>query len=478
MRVSMFKQSLLLSAVFIASSIRVSVAHYSFAAEFDADTRISVAGVIVEVRYRNPHVQYFIETDSGERWNVQAQNVPSLRRRGWTPDTLQQGDRITVNGFAGRNGAQKVYVESILAPTGATLSMYADDGKSEADTSTPEPVEAVNIDASNIAQDILGTWAFDIDKTLPGAPLQLDFSRTDDGIQAVLDNEVVDLTLGRDTFTIDLNRENFGGFPTQLRLSGALENDEIRGEVALVAGYTSVPALDASTFRATRADPGQWDRSTRKAMSPVDLTGVWNRVISLGPLGRTNPHLNAAGRARHAEYQKGLYDPTLRCMSTGIMRRYAEPGLFEIVASTNRLTFLYANGSDIRRVWFDREQHSTTRPHDIMGESLGSWDGSTLVIETRNLTETVLTHNVEPISSEATIIERYWLDENGELIKEATLIDPTYYERPVVRRTQWQRADGQEMIYAPCDPDSFYRGMQLDNALDAYFENQPAQAQE
>lgn len=459
-------------------ALKSAYAHHSFAAEFDANTRISVEGVVVEVRYRNPHVQYFIETDDSERWNVQAQNVPTLRRRGWNPNTLQLGDRITVNGFAGRDGAAKVYVESIVTPSGEKLSMYDDDGKSSANVSSAKAVEAIELSDSNIAESLVGHWAFDIDKDLPGAPLQLEFYRDGDRIAAVLDNEALEVTVGRDLFTFELERENFGGFPAKLQLIGTVLSGGIEGSVELVEGYTTVPSLDASTFVARRASARKWDHTTPAEMQPVDLTGVWTRVISLGPLGRTNPQLNRAGMARHADFTKGLYDPTLRCMSTGIMRRYAEPGLVEIIATSNRLTFLYANGSDIRRIWFDRKQHSAERRHDIMGESLGSWDGSTLIIETSNMTETVLTHNSEPISEDATIVERYWLEENGELVMEATLIDPTYYERPVVRRTQWKRADDQEMIYAPCDPDSFYRGMQLDQSLDEYFENQPMKGQE
>jgi len=448
-------------------------AHHSFAAEFDANSTISVSGAIVEVRYRNPHVQYFIETDDNERWNVQAQNVPSLRRRGWNRDTLKVGDRITVNGFAGREGAKKIYVESIVAPSGETLAMYDDDGKSAAASDATAASQAVALSDSSIAEQLIGHWAFDVDKPLPGAPLQLEFQRDGESIFAVFDNEYLDVIVGADSFTMVLERENFGGFPARLQLRGTLANDALEGTIDLIAGYTTIPSLDARSFAATRASAGDWDHSSPAEMQPVDLTGIWTRVISLGPIGRTRPELNTAGQARHAEYQKGLYDPTLRCMSTGIMRRYAEPGLVEIMATTNRLTFLYANGSDIRRIWFDRKQHSADRPHDIMGESIASWDGSTLVIDTSKLTETVLTHNVEPISANAGIVERYWLNDDGELIMEATLHDPEYYVRPVVRRTQWKRADGQEMIYAPCDPDSFYRGMPIEGALDDYFINSP-----
>jgi len=476
---SAFKKLLatVIVVLIIASPCRVD-AHHSFAAEFDADTTISVTGTIVEVRYRNPHVQYFIETDLDQRWNVQAQNIPSLRRRGWTRDTLKVGDLITVNGFAGRDGAQKVYVESIVAPSGETLSMYDDAGKSYANAAAAVATEAVALAESAIAEQLIGHWAFDIDKPLPGAPLHLEFQQVGDSITAIFDNEALDVVVGVDTFSMVLNRENFAGFPAKLQLVGRIVNDALEGDIELIAGYTTVPSLDAKSFVAPRATADAWDHSSPEEMQPVDLTGVWTRIIAIGPIGRTEPELNSAGQARHADYQKGLYDPTLRCMSTGIMRRYAEPGLVEILATTNRFTFLYANGSDIRRIWFDREQHNPDRPHDVMGESIASWDGSTLVIDTRNLTETVLTHNAEPISESARIIERYWLNESGEMTMEATLHDPSFYVRPIVRRTQWKRADGEEMIYPPCDPDSFFRGMQVEGVLTEYFENSPGGEQE
>lgn len=155
------------------------------------------------------------------------------------------------------------------------------------------------------------------------------------------------------------------------------------------------------------------------------------------------------------------------------MRRQARRGDMEILASTNRLTILYANDNGIRRIWFDLEKHSSDRDHDIMGESIATWDGSTLVVDTRNLSESVLTHNSEPISDEARIIERLWLNDDGDLVMEATLHDSKYYERPVTKRLLWTRSDERDMQYAPCDPDSFYRGLHFDGALDSYYGNQP-----
>jgi len=429
-------------------------AHHSFAAEYDIDNYITLQGTISELRFRNPHVQILLDVDdNGEvtRWNVAGQSVAALRRRGIVADIIAIGDEVTFSGHAGRDGARKLYLDVLVTAAGVRYSVFGDDTKLAA---AAVATEAVSLADSSIATALPGHWAFDVDKTLPGAPLHLEFATDGDELHAIFDNELIDVVVGEDSFTMVLGRENLAGFPAKLQLNGKIVDDAIVGTVDMIAGYTNFPNLNAKTFSAVRTSSEEWH----------DFTGVWSRKIGLGPIGRTNPHLNETGMARHAEYQKGLYDPTLRCKPAGPMRKYAQPGNIEILATTNRLTMLYANSSAIRRFWF------------VMGESLATWDGSTLVIETRSLVEAVLTHNAEPISDEARVVERIWLDDSGDLIMEATLHDPKYYARPVVRRVQMKRSDDQDMIYSPCDPDSFYRSLQLDDALESYYEHQPETA--
>lgn len=449
------------------------LAHHSFSAEYDADGYITLAGTIVEVRFRNPHVQYFLEVvDNGEttKWNLAGQNVASLKRRGVTADSVVVGDEVTVSGFPGRRGAKKLYLDALTTASGEDIPVFGSETKRAVEVAA---TKAVSIGDSNIAELLVGHWAFDVDKPLPGAPLHLEFYQTDEGIAAIFDNEEIEVVVGEDDFTIVLDRENLAGFPAEIQLTGTVVGDEMSGSASLISGYTNFANLHAETFSAVRTTAESWQQKTPAEMQPVDLTGVWSRRIGLGPIGRTNPHLNEAGETRHDEYKKGLYDPTLRCIPSGPMRKYAQPGNVEIIATTNRLTMLYANSGSVRRLWFDRESHNPDRPHDTLGESLASWDGSTLVIDTRGMTETVLTHNAEPVSANARIVERYWLDDDGNLVMEATLHDPTYYARPIVRRVLMVPSDDTELSYSPCDPDSFYRSLQLDGALDSYFENQP-----
>lgn len=449
-------------------------AHHSFSAEFDGDKVISVTGTVTEVRFRNPHVQYFLDVNTdGEvaRWVVAGQNMVVMRRSGVSGDTIGVGDKITVSGYAGRDGAHKVYLDTLLTAAGTRYSMYGD----PADRAPAVAVtEVISDSESPLLDALVGDWAFDVDKPLPGAPLHLRFERDDGTLRAILDNEVVDVVVGSDSFTMFLARENRAGFPARLQLTGKVVDGAIDGTVGLVDGYSNFAELDATAFSAARTSAEDWEPNTSAPMAPVDLTGVWRRAIILGPIGRTNPQLNEAGKARLKDYQQGAYDPSLRCIEVGPMRRHARRGDIEILATTNRLTILYANDNGIRRLWFDRDEHSDDREHDMMGESIATWDGSTLVVDTRNLSATVLTHNSEPISGDARIVERYWLDDAGDLITEATLHDPTYYEHPIVKRLQWTRSDDQDLLYSPCDPDSFYRGLHFDGVLDSYYEKQPA----
>ena len=40
------------------------LAHHSFAAEFDADKKLAMTGVVTKVEWTNPHVYFFIEVDA------------------------------------------------------------------------------------------------------------------------------------------------------------------------------------------------------------------------------------------------------------------------------------------------------------------------------------------------------------------------------------------------------------------------------
>lgn len=104
-------------------------AHHSFAAEFDADTQGELTGVISQVRFSNPHVRYRIdvtaEDGSVETWELQASSVTALRQQGWSRDTLSLGDRVTVSGQLGRDGAKKLFIRGGTFEDGSPFGSLA-----------------------------------------------------------------------------------------------------------------------------------------------------------------------------------------------------------------------------------------------------------------------------------------------------------------------------------------------------------------
>jgi hypothetical protein len=103
----------------------VASAHHSFAAEFLADQTRTIEGTVKEVWFRNPHVRYYIEirNDNGETetWDVRTSSPTILVRRGWNQETISEGDKVTVEGFLGRDGRKLLSLISIELPDGNVL---------------------------------------------------------------------------------------------------------------------------------------------------------------------------------------------------------------------------------------------------------------------------------------------------------------------------------------------------------------------
>src|SRR5687768_3768298 len=89
-----------------------SHAHHSFAAEFSYEDSGTITGEVVEVLFVNPHARYFIaiDGDGGKEvlWDAQTRSPNALLNTGWNKDTIRVGERVTIEGNLGRDGAHKI----------------------------------------------------------------------------------------------------------------------------------------------------------------------------------------------------------------------------------------------------------------------------------------------------------------------------------------------------------------------------------
>ena len=242
-------------------------------------------------------------------------------------------------------------------------------------------------------------------------------------------------------------------------LSGEIQGDRMGGSMT----------EDGEETGTWYADPWVEHPDAGADPAPLDLTGVW-RSVSRGT-HKDAFDLTPNGAAINEAYDSTLDDPHLRCVSGGTIRMEDGPFNYEIIDRGDHILILYQYFNESRRIWMDGRDF----PADIedawlpMGYSIGHWEGSTLVVETRGMKPTVWDAVGMPVSASAALIERKYLDEAGRLHTDYVLNDPDHYERPVYRHAYRERSPDSGLDWYACDPHTFYRSLELEGRLDEYW---------
>lgn len=311
-----------------------------------------------------------------------------------------------------------------------------------------------------------GLWRVELtddDRTLVG---DLEIVLGEDGWEGYLEGGPVRLEVDGAAIVVWADSRDVRGFVFDRKLVGRIEGD------VMVGRYTQEGAA------AQEEEGGPWRARRRMqaattdvpAPEPFDLSGTWTATQELD-FRKYTMALTAAGKAWLETYLPYYDQPDVRCESIGLpaLATYSFP--FEIIASDNRLTFIYEYQSRVRRIWLDGREPGDAMPPSRMGHSVGRFEGDTLVITTSLLEKTVRDFRGELISENATIEERYTLSDDGKTLSAViTVNDPENYRRPPVRRRRWIRNDAAEIFPYTCDPDSFYLTMYEDGEMEMYAE--------
>jgi len=219
-------------------------------------------------------------------------------------------------------------------------------------------------------------------------------------------------------------------------------------------------ALTASIAAAQEATP-------RTADGHPDLSGVWwpgndlrvpplrnpapaadaGRAGGPAPQGRGGPpprraafedNYNAAAKARAATLGH-KDDPTLRCQSTafGTLRvSLYNTGFVGQIMQTPKFVVLFSETNPTFKIIpIDGRPHRDDQPPSSRGDSIGRWDGDTLVVDTTNFSESSWMHAEGEVSfhSDALhIVERYRRIDKDTMEVEATIEDPKVLTTPWV----------------------------------------------
>lgn len=117
---------MLLTLVIAASLFSARVlAHHSFAAEFDRNKPVTLAGVVTKLEWQNPHTRLYMDiTDSTGQlvpWELELASPNGLMRAGWSRHSVQVGDKITVKGFLAKDGSRLANAANVTSADGKTI---------------------------------------------------------------------------------------------------------------------------------------------------------------------------------------------------------------------------------------------------------------------------------------------------------------------------------------------------------------------
>jgi hypothetical protein len=152
------------------------------------------------------------------------------------------------------------------------------------------------------------------------------------------------------------------------------------------------------------------------------LNGIWSRVTGGGgggpQLGGANRQawvLSEAGQRALAAYDPVLDDPALRCNPVSIVRLWGNGDLTQITEESDRVTIHHEWMDAERIVHLGAREHPSETPENVLGHSIGWYEGDTLVIDTIGYPAGMLhQHPGLPHSDKLHTVERLTLNGAGD----------------------------------------------------------------
>ncbi len=154
-------------------------------------------------------------------------------------------------------------------------------------------------------------------------------------------------------------------------------------------------------------------------------------------------------RARNSSL-RGYDDPTAHCFPAGVPRAMYVPVPFQIVQTSDSIATLHERMS-WRVISLNRTKHLPAARRFWQGDSIGHWDGDTLVVDTTNLNGKTWGSEAGDVFSYAEhVLERFTPVDANTIQYEATITDPLVYMKPFTIAFALKRMAGTELMEQAC----------------------------
>jgi hypothetical protein len=153
---------------------------------------------------------------------------------------------------------------------------------------------------------------------------------------------------------------------------------------------------------------------------------------------------------------KAMYSREARCWATGVpvyLLNPAQPTFF--LQTPEKVVMIWQMDQQVRHVYLNVPHSENPKP-SWYGESVGRYEGDTLVVDTiAQNTRTFVDNYRTPHSDKLHVVERYHLVEGGKALQaDITIEDPAVFLQPLQVIHRWRRVQGQ-MIESRCAEGNF-----------------------
>ncbi len=214
-------------------------------------------------------------------------------------------------------------------------------------------------------------------------------------------------------------------------------------------------------------DPPAGTNLRRTADGKPDLTSFYDqpgsganyglekaRGVVIDPSNGTLPYQPwaRAERVDRELIQRGYDDPTAHCFVAGVPRTHYVPSPIQIIQVPGYVIILSERMS-WRQIFMDGRAHLPDNVRLWQGDSVGHWEGDTLVVDTTNLNgKTWLNEAGDVVSYAEHVVERFIPTAAG-ITYRATVNDPLVYTRPWTLQVPLNRKTD-ELLEVACHEDN------------------------
>ena len=119
-------RTVLMALGLVAAVAQSSYAHHAMSL-FDNKKVVTTVGTVTEVNWSNPHATLFLDSTDAqgnvEKWTIEFGPPAQLKRdNGMASDTFKPGDKITLDGFAYKDGRKIMRPKRVVLANGKEVS--------------------------------------------------------------------------------------------------------------------------------------------------------------------------------------------------------------------------------------------------------------------------------------------------------------------------------------------------------------------